>query len=94
MLEDAVGEKIFQEAVTNYLKNHAYDNAVTQDLLDEIQKIYGDNLNVTEFINTWTVQMGYPVVTVKEDGDNYVLTQKHYLTDSDSSEKPASSPYK
>lgn len=94
MLEDAVGEEVFQSSVTNYLNNHAYGNAVTQDLLDEIQKIYGNDLNVTEFMNTWTVQMGYPVVTVKEDGDNYVLTQTHYLTDPESSEKPAISPYK
>lgn len=94
MLEDAVGEIVFQKGVTNYLNNHAYDNAVTQDLLNEIQEIYGDDLNVTEFINTWTVQMGYPVVAVKENGDNYVLTQTQYLTDSESNEKPQSSPYK
>lgn len=94
MLEDAVGETVFQEGVTNYLKNHAFDNAVTQDLLDEIQKIRGDELNVTEFMNTWTVQLGYPVVALKEDGDNYVLTQTQYLTDQESSEKPDSSPYK
>lgn len=94
MLEDAVGETVFQEGVTNYLKAHEYSNAVTQDLLDEIQKIYGDNLNVTEFMNTWTVQMGYPVVNVVEDRDDYVLTQTQYLTDPESTEVPESSPYK
>lgn len=94
MLEDAVGETVFQKGVTDYLNNHAYGNAVTQDLLDEIQKNRGDDLNVTEFMNTWTIQMGYPVVTVTEDGDNFVLTQTQYLTDPESSEKPESSPYK
>lgn len=88
-----MGEDVFQKGVTNYLNNHSYDNAVTQDLLDEIQKIRGDD-NITEFMNTWTVQLGYPVVTVKEDGGNYVLTQTQYLTDPESSEKRESSPYK
>lgn len=94
MLEDAVGEEVFQAGVTSYLKAHEYGNAVTQDLLKEIQEIYGDVLNVTEFMNTWTVQMGYPVINVTEDGDNYVLTQTQYLTDPESAEVPESSPYK
>lgn len=79
MLEDAVTEAHFQQAVTNYLNAHLYDNAVTQDLLDELQKIVGDELNISEFMKTWTVQMGYPVLDVKMKDNNYVLTQKRFL---------------
>lgn len=93
MLEDAVGNEVFQKAVTNYLKAHEYGNAVTQDLLDEIQTIYGDSLNVTEFMSTWTMQMGFPVVTVAVSDDNYVLTQTQYLTDPESTTVKESSPY-
>ena len=83
MLEDAVGEDIFQNGVTAYLKANEFGNAVTQDLWDEIQEIYGDTLDVTQFMSTWTVQMGFPVVNVATVGEEYVLTQKRFLTDPD-----------
>lgn len=94
MLEDAIGESVFRESVTNYLNSHAYGNAVTQDLLDEIQKIVGEKLNVTTFINTWTVQMGYPVVSVNDSGEYYTLTQKRFLTDPESEDSVTPSTYK
>lgn len=39
MMEDFVGETNFQQSVTNYLNNHAFGNAVTDDLLSEIDKL-------------------------------------------------------
>lgn len=93
MLEDAVTEETFQKGVTNYLNAHIYDNAVTQDLLNELQKIVGKEIDVTEFINTWTVQMGYPILDVKMQGNNYVLTQKRFLLNPKESGND-SSPYK
>lgn len=94
MLEDAIGEPVFRESVTNYLNKHAYGNAVTQDLLDEIQKIVGDKLDVTTFMNTWTVQMGYPVVSVTDSGEYYTLTQKRFLTDAETADSATPSSYK
>lgn len=79
MLEDAVSEETFQKGVTNYLNAHLYGNAVTQDLLSELQKIVDHKLNVTEFINTWIKQMGYPILDVKTKGDTYTLTQRRFL---------------
>lgn len=39
MMEDFVGPDNFRQSVTNYLNNHAYGNAVTDDLLTEIDKL-------------------------------------------------------
>lgn len=39
MLEDMVGEANFQTAVTNYLEKHKYGNAVTEDLLAELDSL-------------------------------------------------------
>jgi aminopeptidase N len=36
-------------------------------------------------MNTWTRQMGYPVITVIRDGDNYILQQDRFLLDGNSS---------
>lgn len=93
MLEDAVSDTKFQTGITNYLNKHKYGNAVTQDLWDELQKIMGDELNVTEFMNTWTMQMGYPILEVKTDGNNLVLSQKRFLKDPESVDGDTS-PYK
>lgn len=39
MLAEYVGEETFQKSVTNYLNKHKYGNAVTEDLLNEIEAI-------------------------------------------------------
>ncbi|KAI4459362.1 protease m1 zinc metalloprotease [Holotrichia oblita] len=84
MLEDAVGQENFKAGVTKYLKDHEFGNAVTQDLWNALQEIVLDDINITELMNTWTMQMGYPVIDVTSDGeDNYILKQRRYLTNSD-----------
>ncbi|XP_063704235.1 glutamyl aminopeptidase-like [Culicoides brevitarsis] len=82
MLEDFIGPKNFQLSVTNYLKKHQYDNAVTDDLLTEIDALHLD-LNVKEIMSTWTEQMGYPVLSVTRIASNeFQVEQKRFLTDS------------
>ncbi|XP_017785900.1 PREDICTED: glutamyl aminopeptidase-like isoform X2 [Nicrophorus vespilloides] len=83
MLENAVTESIFQKGVTMYLNKHAYGNAVTQDLLNELQSLSEDGVDITEFMNTWTVQKGYPIVTVSKTQTGFRLTQKRFLADPD-----------
>ncbi|XP_064214193.1 aminopeptidase A isoform X3 [Tribolium castaneum] len=92
MLETVVTPATFQKGVTNYLKKHEYGNAVTQDLWDEIQAVVGDTLNVTEFMNTFTVQMGYPILEAKVEGNTYTFTQKRFLKDYDTARTQKSSP--
>lgn len=94
MLESVVNAENFQKGVTNYLNRHKYGNAITQDLWDEIQKVVGDGLNVTEFMDCYTLQMGYPIVDVKIENDGFVLTQKRFLKDYGSVVKQKKSPLK
>ncbi|KAK4883200.1 hypothetical protein RN001_006519 [Aquatica leii] len=81
MLDFAITQDVFQKGVKNYLLAHQWGNAVTQNLWDQLQKLVPEYINITEFMNTWTVQMGYPIVTINEDTNNYVLTQKRFLKD-------------
>jgi aminopeptidase N len=39
VLREEVGSNIFQKAVKNYLKKHSFKNVITDDFLNEIQKI-------------------------------------------------------
>lgn len=57
MLEDFLGETIFRAAVTNYLNEYKYKNAVTDNFFSEIDKL-GLEYNVTAIMLTWTVQVG------------------------------------
>ncbi|XP_020715909.1 glutamyl aminopeptidase [Ceratitis capitata] len=80
MLEDFIGAENFQKAVTNYLNEYKFKNAVTEDFLNEIEKL-GLDLDVKTIMNTWTVQMGFPVVTVEQvSTTKYRLTQKRFFS--------------
>ena len=37
-------------------------------------------------MDTWTLQMGYPVVTVKKSGGKYEVTQERFLYDKNANE--------
>lgn len=42
MLEDFVGPDVFKQSVTNYLLKNQYGNAVTEDLLNEVEALVPD----------------------------------------------------
>lgn len=94
MLENAVGEEVFRKSVTNYLNKYKYSNAVTKNLLDEIQAIVGKDYDVIDFMDTWTVQMGFPVLDVVKNGDVYKLTQKRFLANPDKAINATESKFK
>lgn len=39
--------------------------------------------NVSEMMNSWTSQKGFPLVTVSRKADQVTLTQEHFLLTSD-----------
>uniref|UniRef100_A0A6M2E291 Aminopeptidase n=1 Tax=Xenopsylla cheopis TaxID=163159 RepID=A0A6M2E291_XENCH len=95
MLENFVGMDRFAKGVTAYLKKHQYQNAKTTDLLHQLQMIVGEEMDLTKIMDTWTRQMGLPVVTVAYGSKNgeFVLTQKRFLTDPSKENQGDPSPY-
>ena len=82
MLENFVGSDVFYEGVTTYLKRHAYHNAETADLFNILQESVGNRININAIMDTWTRQMGFPVVNVAvKSKTSYTLTQKRFLAD-------------
>ena len=73
MLENFVGSENFRIGVRNFLKKYKYGNAVTQDLWNELKKVL-PGLDISGIMDTWTRQMGYPVVNVKIDKNDPVST--------------------
>lgn len=85
MMNGYLGDVAFQAGLTAYLKKFAYSNAVQDDLW-AIMTEYGHlhealpfDLDIKTVMDTWTVQAGYPVVTVLRNGSDVTITQQRYM---------------
>ncbi|NWH17545.1 AMPE aminopeptidase, partial [Grus americana] len=76
MLRDWITPDLFQKGCQAYLKTHHFQNAKTQQFWEALEA--ASNKPVKEVMDTWTRQMGYPVL---EMGSNSVFTQKRFLLD-------------
>jgi aminopeptidase N len=62
MLESHVGEDVWQQGVSNYIRAHAYGNAVTDDLWREVDAVSPQP--VTRIAHDFTLQPGVPLIRV------------------------------
>ncbi|CAH0714298.1 unnamed protein product, partial [Brenthis ino] len=86
MLEGFIGDENFRKGVSDYLKKYKFGNTVTKDLLSCLEPYFkkdNPNLNLSYIMDTWTRQMGYPLLSVQsgEKANTYVITQKRFLID-------------
>lgn len=81
MVSKYLGEDVFMKGVSNYLKKHAYGNTQTSDLWAALSEASGKD--VEGAMATWTKKIGYPVVTVTEEGNKLHFKQNRYLKTAD-----------
>ena len=83
MLEQFLTPEVFRQGLHQYLTANQYANARTEDLWAALED--ASQLPVTSIMNSWTGQMGYPVLNVetRESGDNLelALTQERFVYD-------------
>jgi puromycin-sensitive aminopeptidase len=65
MIEQYLGAETFRDGIRTYLKCHAYSNASTRDLWSALEA--ASSQPVGEIMDTWILQGGYPLITVKGD---------------------------
>ncbi|XP_027882505.1 aminopeptidase N [Xiphophorus couchianus] len=87
MLSDFLTEPVFTKGLQSYLREFAFDNTVYTDLWSHLQAAVDDAKvdlpkSVQDIMNTWVLQMGFPVVTI--DTASGSVSQKHFLLDPDS----------
>ncbi|KAM7413857.1 hypothetical protein PAMA_018921 [Pampus argenteus] len=87
MLSNFLTEEIFTMGLRTYLSQFAFGNAGYIDLWRHLQMAVdatGTKLpnTVNDIMNTWVLQMGFPVVTIQTDSGH--VSQKHFLLDPDS----------
>ena len=83
MLEQFLGPDVFQAGLYRYLKGNEYANARTQDLWAALEE--ESRLPVTDIMNSWVLQTGYPVLKVQADRSSgsleIALTQERFVYD-------------
>ncbi|MCH8063786.1 MAG: M1 family metallopeptidase, partial [Chloroflexi bacterium] len=81
MLESYIGADDFRAGLHDYLTKHQYSNAKTVDLWNALGAASGQP--VADVMNTWTSQMGYPVLetSIRRDatGIEVSLSQRRFV---------------
>ncbi|XP_069952144.1 aminopeptidase N isoform X2 [Cherax quadricarinatus] len=80
-------EKTFRKGVTNYLTSLKYKNAEQDDLWQYLTVAAHEDdtlpkdMTMKKVMDTWTLQMGYPVIKVvrSSDGTSANITQERFL---------------
>uniref|UniRef100_A0A8C2WCE8 Aminopeptidase n=1 Tax=Cyclopterus lumpus TaxID=8103 RepID=A0A8C2WCE8_CYCLU len=87
MLRDFLTPEAFEIGIIRYLKRYSYQNTVNSHLWESLtDKWYpGDELDVRAIMDTWTLQEGFPLVTVEVRGREVRLSQERYLKTDDHS---------
>nr|XP_004564223.1 glutamyl aminopeptidase [Maylandia zebra] len=94
MLEDWMGRDEFRDGCRKYLKDFYFKNAKTSDFWASLASVSG--LPIAEVMDTWTKQMGYPVLDLSVSDTDARLSQKRFLLDpkADTSQPPSDLGYK
>ncbi|CAG5926734.1 unnamed protein product [Menidia menidia] len=81
MLANVMGQPLFQKGLNDYLLSHMYSNAARDDLwskLSQAMRSEGRDIDIGGMMDRWTLQMGYPVVTISKNQSEQLPT--HYIT--------------
>ncbi|KAG1950776.1 glutamyl aminopeptidase [Pimephales promelas] len=79
MLEDLLGRDTFRDGCRQYLKSFLFQNAKTSDFWKAMEDKSG--LPVADIMDTWTKQMGYPVLNLTITDTEAKLIQNRFLLD-------------
>ncbi|XP_028017811.2 aminopeptidase N [Balaenoptera acutorostrata] len=88
MLSEFLTEDLFRKGLASYLHAFAYQNTTYLDLWEHLQMAVNNQSaiklpgTVRDIMDRWTLQMGFPVITV--DTKTGSISQKHFLLDPES----------
>jgi aminopeptidase N len=85
MLRLYLGEDIFCKGLTAYFTKHANKNTTGDDLWAALSAASGKD--VAAFMNPWLEQSGFPVVSVRQQGNELTVSQQHFLLDPTKADK-------
>uniref|UniRef100_A0A8C7JGX4 Aminopeptidase n=1 Tax=Oncorhynchus kisutch TaxID=8019 RepID=A0A8C7JGX4_ONCKI len=92
MLRDFLTPEAFKIGIVRYLRRYSYQNTVNSHLWESLTNVsvytstHCDQLDVRAIMDTWTLQEGFPLVTVEVRGRQVRLSQERYLKTDDPSQ--------
>ncbi len=75
-IEGYIGSDNFKQGLRHYLKTHQFDNAASQDLWNSFEQV--SEQPVGSMMKSWIEQPGFPMITVKKDGNKLQLAQQRF----------------
>ncbi|XP_043819667.1 leucyl-cystinyl aminopeptidase [Dromiciops gliroides] len=78
MLKSFLTEDIFQSSIILYLHNHSYASIQSDDLWNSFNEVT-KTLDVKTMMKTWTLQPGFPLVTVQRKGKQITVQQERFF---------------
>jgi len=82
MLQRVLGEEMMRQGLQLYLERHMYGNADTNDLwaaLSAASQNSSHPVDVKVIMDSWTQQLGYPLITLRRHGNLIHASQRHFL---------------
>lgn len=90
MLDSYLTTEVFKRGIYIYLRDNQYTGATVDDYWEAFTKAteeHGDRKDIKAIMDTWTHQMGFPVITISRKNGNdskVVIQQEHFLIDPNS----------
>lgn len=89
MMHLFLGDEVFFGGVGSYLQKYKYNNAEQDNLWESLteeahkHEALDQSLNLKTIMDTWTLQTGYPIITVTRNYENNTATivQRRFLSD-------------
>ncbi|XP_071903057.1 aminopeptidase M1-like isoform X1 [Coffea arabica] len=78
MLQDFLGNEIFQKSLSSYMARYAWGNAKTEDLWSVLSEVSG--VGVSKIMSIWTKQTGYPVISLSLKDCSLEFKQTQFLS--------------
>ncbi|KAM6912940.1 glutamyl aminopeptidase [Xenentodon cancila] len=91
MLEDWMGRDTFRDGCRKFLKDYYFSNAKTANFWASLADV--SRLPIADVMDTWTKQMGYPVLHLSLSNTQGRLTQKRFLLDPEADISQPSTPF-
>src|SRR5438105_2828183 len=85
MIEGYLGEDRFREGIRLYMRKYREANATADDLWGALAESSGQP--ILELANGWIRQVGYPLVSASQRGQEIVLRQRRFFSDPEAKEE-------
>ncbi|XP_040842017.1 leucyl-cystinyl aminopeptidase isoform X2 [Ochotona curzoniae] len=93
MLKTYLSEAVFQHVIILYLHNHSYASIQSDDLWSSFNEVTNGTLDVKKIMKSWTLQKGFPLVTVQRKGKEIFVKQERFFLNMNPETQPSDTSY-